>query len=72
MKGETKRYLRRNSNKRNFENMKIKLIHKLKHRGYKKEEVRNEIKDITFSERPQTLLKKVKTKNKDGHFVLIL
>ena len=63
MKGETKRYLRTNSNKKNFENMKIKLIHKLKHRGYKKEEVLNEIKDITFSERPQTLLKKVKTKN---------
>ena len=65
MKGETKRYLHTNSNKKNFENMKIKLIHKLKHRGYKNEEVRNEIKDITFSERrrPQTLLKKVKTQN---------
>ena len=33
-KGETKRYLRTSSNETNFKSMTLKLIHKLKQRGY--------------------------------------
>ena len=64
MKGETKRYLRTNSNKHNFNQMKVHLVHKLKHRGYKQKAILNQIKDIKFTEHPQTLQKKKVTTKK--------
>ena len=48
MKGETKRYLRTNSNPTNFNKMKLELIRKLKKRGYKANEIVQEINDITL------------------------
>ena len=59
-KGETKRYLRTNSNETNFEKMKCKLVNKLKQRGYKHNQIVNHIKDIKFNERNKTLKRKHK------------
>ena len=61
MKGETKRYLRTNSNPSNFNKMKLELIRKLKKRGYKTNEIVQEINDVHFSKPPQTLRRKTKT-----------
>ena len=47
MKGETKRYLRTNSNKLTLDKMKLHLAHKLKHRGYKKK--KSSTKSKTYS-----------------------
>ena len=42
--------------------MTLKLIHKLKHRGYKHNQIVSHIKDISFSDRKEALTRKVKTK----------
>ena len=52
-KGETKRYLRTSSNETNFNSMTLKLIHKLKQRGYKPNQVTRHIKDIPISDRKE-------------------
>ena len=64
-KGETKRYLRTSSNEMNFKSMALKLIHKLKQRGYKHNQITSHIKDIPFSDRKVALRRKVKTKQPD-------
>ena len=45
--------------------MTYKLVHKLKQRGYKHNEIINHIKDIPFSERKETLTRKQKPKQTD-------
>ena len=64
-KGETKRYLRTSSNETNFNSMTLKLIHKLKQRGYKPNQVIRHIKNIPFNERKEALKRKVKIKQPD-------
>ena len=64
-KGETKRYLRTSSNETNFNSMTLKLIHKLKQRGYKPNQVFRHIKDIPFNERKEALKRKIKIKQPD-------
>ena len=59
-KGETKRYLCTNSNEGNFKRMTLKLIHKLKQRGYKQEEILKQIQDIKFTDRQEALKRKTK------------
>ena len=62
-KDETKRYLRTSSNETNFKMMTLKLIHKLKHRGYINNQIVSHIKDISFSDRKEALTRKVKPNN---------
>lgn len=50
-KGETQRYLRTNSNETNFDNVKCKLVHKLKQRGYKSQEIIHHI-NLTKEKKP--------------------
>ena len=45
--------------------MTLKLIHKLKQRGYKHNQIINHIKDIPFSERDEALRRKTKTPKSD-------
>ena len=59
-KGETKRYLRTNSSKKEFETMTLKLIHKLKHRGYKQDQILKHIRSVKFDQRSETLSRKKK------------
>ena len=54
-KGETQRYLRTNSNETNFNKMICNLIHKLKQRGYKQNQIASHITDIKFSGRKKAL-----------------
>ena len=44
--------------------MKVHLVHKLQHKGYKQKEILNQIKDIKFTEHPQTVQKKKKVTTK--------
>ena len=64
-KGETQRYLRTNSNETNFNKMTCKLIHKLKQRGYKQNQIANHIKEIKFSGRKKVLTRKQKPQQTD-------
>ena len=64
-KGETKRYLRTNSNETNFNETTLKLVHKLKQRGYKHNQIINHIKDISFNDRIEALKRKNKAKQTD-------
>ena len=63
IKGETKRYLRTNSNKATFNNMKLKLIHKLKQRGYKTKEIIEETNKANFEQRGDSLKGKQQSKS---------
>ena len=56
-KGETNRYLRTNSAKKEFEKMTIKLKNRLTQRGYKQNQILKHIKPITFNQREQILSK---------------
>ena len=58
--GETTRYLRTNSSKSTFDNMKIKLIHKLKQRGYTHKGITKEIHKTNFNQRSESLKRKTK------------
>ena len=62
-KGETHRYLRTNSDKKEFEKMVFKLKNRLTQRGYKQNQIIEHIKTIQFNQRQQILYKQ-KTKNK--------
>ena len=64
-KGEAQRYLRTNSNENNFNTMTCKLIHKLKQRGYKQNQIAHHIKDIKFSGRNRALTRKQKAQQTD-------
>ena len=68
IKGETKRYLRTNSNKTTFDHMKLKLIHKLKQRGYKTKEIIEETNKTTFDQRTESLHRKQKTTQRNIMF----
>ena len=63
-KGETQHYLRTNSNETNFNKITCKLIHKLKQRGYKQNQIANHIKEIKFSGRKKALTIENKNPNK--------
>ena len=65
MNGEAKRYLRTNSNKTTFSQMKVQLTHKLKQRGYSRNEIMEQLNKIQFEQRPESLKRKTKTQSKD-------
>ena len=62
-KGEAKRYLRTNSNPKNFDTMILKLTHKLKERGYNHTQITKQIQSIKFNQRGEALSRK---KHKDN------
>ena len=63
-KGEVNRYLRTNSNEREFRNMKQKLTNRLLQRGYKHKQILPHINAVKFSQRHQTLFKGKPKNNK--------
>ena len=63
-KGEVNRYLRTNSNEREFRNMKQKLTNRLLQRGYKHKQILPHINAVKFSQRHQILFKGKPKKNK--------
>ena len=69
MKGETKRYLRTNSNESSFRAMTHHLTEKLVTRGYNKQDVNKEIKDIKFETRETSLTKPKQTKQTRTVFI---
>ena len=63
-KGEVNRYLRTNSDEREFQNMKQKLTNRLLQRGYKHKQVLPHINSVKFNQTHQILFKgKPKNKN---------
>ena len=69
MKGEATRYLRTNSNQTNFNKMKFKQTHRLKQRGYNRQEISQELDKVQFNQRPNTLLRTQRNKCTDLVFV---
>ena len=57
-KGETHRYLRTNSDANNFKKMTLNLIHRLKHRQYKQNQILKHGYEIKFNQRPESLTKR--------------
>ena len=68
-KGEAKRYLRTNSNKDNFEEMKHKLRKKLRERGYKDKTILKQLREIKFSDRHQALRRSARRNERPLTFV---
>ena len=65
-KGEANRYLRTNSDEREFQNMKQRLTNRLLQRGYKHKQVLPHINSVKFNQRRQLLfLKKPKDNKKN-------
>ena len=63
-KGKVNRYLRTNSDEREFRNMKQKLTNRLLQRGYKHKQILPHINAIKFNQRHQILFKRKPKKNK--------
>ena len=57
-KGETHRYLRTNSDENNFEKMTLNLVHRLKHRGYRQNQILKHVQEVKFNQRPESLIKR--------------
>ena len=57
-KGETHRYLRTNSDENNFEKMTLNLVHRLKHRGYRQNQILKHVQEVKFNQRPESLTKR--------------
>ena len=57
-KGETHRYLRTNSDENNFEKMTPNLVHRLKHRGYRQNQILKHVQEVKFNQRPESLTKR--------------
>ena len=70
-KGETKRYLRTNSNEENFKRMTLNLTHRLKERGYKHNQILKHIKSIKFNQRTESLSRKKQRENKIQKLVFV-
>ena len=56
-KGETNRYLRTNSNEREFQTMKQKLTNRLLQRGYKHKQILPHINSVKFNQRRNILFR---------------
>ena len=63
-KGETNRYLRTNSNEREFQNMKQKLTNRLLQRGYKYKQTLPHINSVRFNQRRKILFRQKPKENK--------
>ena len=63
-KGETNRYLRMNSNEREFTNMKQRLTNRLLQRCYKHKQVLPHISSVKFKQRQQILFRQKPKNNK--------
>ena len=62
-KGEANRYLRMNSNEREFQNMKQRLTNRLIQRGYKYKQVLPHLDSVKFDHRQQTLFRQKPKRN---------
>ena len=63
-KGETNRYLRTNSNKREFQTMKQKLTNRLLQRGYKHKQILPHINSVKFNQTRNILFRQKPKENK--------